>query len=296
MPLIDQIVNVQELATLPEVTKSVLDMLQSNDVDMRTISKIIEKDPVLAFKVLKVINSPLFAIHGKIRSIPQAIMLMGLGKLTNIVLSVSIFSRFWFSKNKDAEAMMEKFWMYSSSTGIVAKEIGKKIHKDEERGIELIGGLLHQIGKIAMFQFNVPQYKKAIDIVVNEKATDNQAERKIYGFSHLDVGEEMAKKWRLGNEIKNVIANYQQPARTTSDRELAASVGFSGVVCAVNGADFYKGISLSNPSDAVQWQVLCEDFPALKAEGPTFITDNIKKHLRESVQYLMTLKSSLSST
>ncbi|MDQ1265992.1 MAG: hypothetical protein QG635_1144, partial [Bacteroidota bacterium] len=127
--IIDKIVDFKELATLPAVPKRVLDMLKNEDINVRDIARVIERDPVLAFKVLKVVNSPVFASPYRITSIHQAIMLMGFSRLTNIVLSVSIFSRFWFSKNKGIERLMNKFWWHSSSTGIVAKSVNSKLNR-----------------------------------------------------------------------------------------------------------------------------------------------------------------------
>ncbi|MBM2813508.1 MAG: metal-dependent phosphohydrolase [Ignavibacteria bacterium] len=295
MSLLDNIINYKELATLPSVTKRVMDLLQDDDVDVRRIARIIERDPVLAFKVLRVVNSPVFATPTRITSIHQAIMLMGFSRLTNIVLSVSIFSRFWFAKHKGVERLMNKFWWHSSSAGIVAKVVGSKIREDSHREIEVMGGLLHQIGKVAMLQYNVEQYKKVIQLILKEGMIDSMAEKKVFGLSHLNVGVEMATKWRLGDEMKSVMAYYQTPSKISGNKDLPASVGLASVVCAQHGADFYNGLRLNSITEAEQWKVLCESSENLKTQGPNAITENISQHLKESAQYLIALKGNLAS-
>jgi len=80
-----QIIETQEFATLPAVATKVLSLLEDEDVNIRSLSTLIETDPALTLKVLKVANSPLYAVRSEITSINQAILNLGLNRLTNIV-------------------------------------------------------------------------------------------------------------------------------------------------------------------------------------------------------------------
>ena len=129
MSLINNLLETQEFATLPPVAARILKLLENDNVDMRDISKVIEADAPLTLKLLRVANSPLYATRIEVNSIQQAIITLGLNRLTNIVLGVSIFSRFLLSSQKQAAEQMEKFWWHSSCTGIVAKSLSTKINR-----------------------------------------------------------------------------------------------------------------------------------------------------------------------
>jgi len=114
MNIIDSITNLNELATLPTIVTRIMRMLDSEDVNVRELSGIIEHDPSLTLKILRVVNSPVYATRQEIVNVSDAIMLIGFRKLTNLILGVSVFSMFWLSKRQGAAEVINKFWYHSS--------------------------------------------------------------------------------------------------------------------------------------------------------------------------------------
>ena len=129
MSIIETLIETQEFATLPPVASKVLAMLEDDNIDIRNLSKVIEADASLTLKLLRVANSPLYATRTEINTIHQAIITLGLNRLTNIVLGVSIFSKFLLSSQKIAAELMQKFWWHASCTGMVAKSLSTKINR-----------------------------------------------------------------------------------------------------------------------------------------------------------------------
>ncbi|MBM2816939.1 MAG: metal-dependent phosphohydrolase [Ignavibacteria bacterium] len=290
MQIIDSIISANEFATLPTVPSKLLEMLNTDEIYLKDISNIIEMDPSLTLKLLRVANSSLYATSGRISSIQQAIMIMGFSKLTNIVLGVSIFSKFWLSSQPSAYPMMEKFWLHSSSTGTIARSVSAKIgaHYKEH---EFIGGLLHQIGKLALMQYDFGKFSKVIEEIETNKLTDEEAEKKIFGVSHLEVGERIATLWRLPEELITIIANYPHPSKLTEHRELVAAVSFAGVLSEINGADFYKGLQNEIVlTEQESWLVLCQSFAELQDMGVELFTSDVENELKKASQFLAAIK------
>ncbi|MDQ1266473.1 MAG: hypothetical protein QG635_1625 [Bacteroidota bacterium] len=286
MSVLNDILGTKELVALPGVASGLLEMLKSDDFDVRDIANVIESDAALTTKVLRVANSPLYASRGRISSVQQAIMLMGFSKLTNIVLGISIFSKFWLSANPNAKDLVKKFWWHSSSTGTIAKSVTSKI-KMNYRDNEFIGGLLHQIGKLAMIQYDLNKYSKVISEIKNNKLADMEAEKRIFGISHVEVGESLARLWSLPETITTVIANYPHPSKLTEHRELVASVSFAGILSELNGADFFKGLNVNLMlTEQDSWQVLCDASEELRDIGIEFITEDIENELKKSMGFL----------
>lgn len=287
--IIDAIVNTKELATLPAVATHVLRMLEVKDVDIREVVKILQNDPALSLKILKIANSPIYATRREISSVQQAVMLIGLNRLVNIVLGVSIFSKFWLSTQKGAEDLMNKFWWHSAITGSVAKSIANKIHRSYNEN-EFIGGLLHKIGKLAMVQFNISKYMEVVNLVETEKITDFEAEENIFNVNHIAVGERIANLWKLPEEISLVISNYADPAHAVSNQDLVATVNFAGLVSIQNGADFYSGINGRPLTDYESWNILCNYSEDLKQKGVQLILDDLDQEIEKSSNFLGALK------
>lgn len=288
MPSIDEILNAKEFATLPTVASKILRVLDKHDPDLNEVYSIIESDPTLTIKLLKIANSPLYATLREISTVKQAIMLLGLNKLTNIVLGVSIFSKFWLASQKGAAELMNKFWWHSSSTGTLAKSLTVKLNRNFNES-EFIGGLLHEIGKLALLQYNVDKYKDSIRLIIKEGLADHVAEKEIFGHNHIEVGKEIARCWKLPGELKSIITNYTSPLNEETHRDLVAAVRIADLLSELNGADFYKGIKKdTNIEEVDAWQILMES--GNNDKGLIEITQSLEEEFKKSSEFLYAMR------
>lgn len=290
MPSVTTLIETQEFATLPPVAARVLKLLEDDNIDIRDISKVIEADAPLTLKLLRVANSPLYATRTEINSIQQAIITLGLNRLTNIVLGVSIFSRFLMSSQKQAAGMMEKFWWHSSCTGVVAKSVATKIKRFYKEN-EFIGGLLHDIGKLAMLQFDSTKYLEVIKLIGERKILDIEAEREIFETDHLEIGEQIAKMWKLPAELTNIIAYHTNPSEAPDHREIVAVVRFADLLCEMWGAEINEGLSAVEFENEESWKVLCASYPELAEMDVETFTFELEEEFKKSSQFLNLIKS-----
>lgn len=290
MSLINDLLETQEFATLPPVAARILKLLENDNVDMRDISKVIEADAPLTLKLLRVANSPLYATRVEVHSIQQAIITLGLNRLTNIVLGVSIFSRFLLSSQKQAAKQMEKFWWHSSCTGIVSKSLSTKINRYFKEA-EFIGGLLHDIGKLAMLQFDSTKYNQCIEIVNEKLVIDEVAEMEVYGVTHVEVGYEIAKLWKLPDELTTIVLNHSHPREAEDHKELVSVVRFADMLCEIWGASVNEGLIAINFAGEESWQVLCESYPELKELDLEIFTFELEEDFKKSADFLSLIVS-----
>ncbi len=290
MSVINALIETQEFATLPPVAAKILKLLEDDNIDIRDLSKIIEADAPLTLKLLRVANSPLYATRTEINSIQQAIITLGLNRLTNIVLGVSIFSRFLLSSQKQAADLMEKFWWHSSCTGIVAKSLAGKIKKFFKE-VEFIGGLLHDIGKLVMLQYDSAKYFQVVELIEKERISDEEAEMKIFGVTHLEVGQRISELWKLPDDLNTIISYHHSPAKQKKDRGLVSVVRFADLLCEIWGAGFYEGVFSINFAEEESWITLCEEFPELKKLDVEEFTFELEKDFKRSSEFLTLIAS-----
>ncbi|MFP4368565.1 MAG: HDOD domain-containing protein [Candidatus Kapaibacterium sp.] len=285
MSIIESLVQTQEFATLPPVATKVLNMLENDDLDVRDIAEVIEKDASLTLKLLRVANSPLYATRGEITSIQQAIMNLGLNRLTNIVLGVSIFSKFLLSSQKEARQLMEKFWWHASCTGMVAKSLSDKLGV-YFRESEFIGGLLHDIGKLAMLQYDSSRYGRVVEMVQNHGAIDLEAEHDVFGATHTEVGAEIARLWKLPEDLTTVIVYHMQPSLAPAHKPLTAVVRLSALLCEVWGAGFFEGVKKLDLKQDESWIVLTRELDDVKNMDVEILTFELEKDFQKSSEFL----------
>jgi putative nucleotidyltransferase with HDIG domain len=283
-----ELIETQEFATLPAVATKVLNLLEDDNVEIKDISSVIETDASLTLKILRVANSPLYATRAEINSIQQAIMNLGLNRLTNIVLGVSIFSKFLISSNKDIAGLVERFWWHSSSTGMIAKSLTVKINKFFKE-TEFIGGLLHDIGKLALIQYDSNDYKKVIDLV-SKGYEDVKAETEVYGADHTEVGYEIAKLWKLPEELTQIIRYHTKPDLSYLFKEVISVVRIADLLSEVWDADFYEGVKKINIQEQEAWRILVNSFPDLADLDIEIFTFELESDFRKTSDFLRIIK------
>ena len=285
MSLVKSLIETQEFATLPPVAAKILQLLENDDIDFRDLSQVIEADAPLTLKLIRVANSPIYATRQKINTIQQAIITLGINRLTNIVLGVSIFSRFLMSSQKFAAEIMERFWWHSSCTGIVAKSITNKLKKNF-REYEFIGGLLHDIGKLAMLQYDAVKYSKVLNNVHANGMMDVDAERELFGIDHTEVGAEICLMWKLPEPLAEAISYHTHPSKAIANKELVAIVRLADVLCEMWGADISEGFDSINIEEQEAWLILKDFYPEMNELDLESFTFELETEFRKSEEFL----------
>ncbi len=283
MSKIEEILSMKEFVTLPAIATKVLQMLENDDIEINKLANLIESDPSLSLKLLKMANSPLYGLQNRINSAKHAILLIGLNKLTNMVLGVSIFSKFFLTAKRGAGDLINKFLIHSASTAAVAKTFTRNLNVDFKDN-EFLSGLLYQIGKLALIQYNVNDYLRVTKLVEEAAISDIQAEKEIFTIDHIEIGREISKMWKLPDEIQTVISNYNYHENAS---DLSIVIDYSGTYCELMGQSFWKGKS-RNDLDA-NWIELVGSFAKLKELQREDFENNLSNAFSTSDEFVKML-------
>ena len=113
---------VGEIATLPEVTVKIIEVVEDPKGTARDLHNVIKQDPALSAKVLKVVNSAFYGLPGQVASVDRAIVLLGLSAVKNISIAASI-SRMFKSGNQLEHFDAKQMWVHSLAVSVCAKNI-----------------------------------------------------------------------------------------------------------------------------------------------------------------------------
>jgi diguanylate cyclase (GGDEF)-like protein len=205
-----------DLPTLPGIAIKILEAVQKKDPDIDEIGKIISTDPPLTVKVLKIVNSSFYSLPTKITSVSHAIKMLGINSVKNVALSFSLVNKFNSKVSKTLDHT--RFWKESLIGAIAVKLLGKKLFRGFSDDIFFLG-LLQNIGTLTLSTCRPNQHDLVMVELEKYGCQIHEAESQIFGFSHMEVGEYLAKSWGLPDTFYTPIGYHHYPEKLNSSRD-----------------------------------------------------------------------------
>lgn len=182
-----------ELLTLPQVVDDLLALIDDPDSNIEQIAERISEDGALTARVLRIVNSAYFALATEIDSVYQAINLMGLSSLRDLVVATKVAEKFDHVSGDLVD--VESFWANSLYAAGVARDIYQLL--GQKKMNIFVATLLHHVGIMVLLD-KLPE--QMATILSETRAGDqdlSQRERLVLGYSHADVGAELMSAWGL---------------------------------------------------------------------------------------------------
>lgn len=219
-----------EIATLPEVTMRIIEVVQDERSTAHDLHQIVRNDPALSARVLRVVNSAFYGLPGQIGSIDRAIMLLGLNAVKNIAIAASIGKMFKSSVICD-DFTGKDLWTHSVAVGatnkLIASAAGMSL-PDEA----FLTGLIHDIGLVAVMQCHAEDVQKIVDIT-KSGVPYRKAEEKIIGANHQEIGIALTTKWKFPRSFQFVTGFHHEPTELAlENRMLSVITHISDILCA----------------------------------------------------------------
>jgi len=199
-----EIANKTDLLALPDAVVKVLELTSKDEIGIDQLSSVLGSDPALTGRLLKIANSPLYHLSQQVASIQQAVMVLGVTTVKCLVLSAALFDPKKIQDNIgfDIKAMYGNIISVASTCRKLAFASNYRSPDDA-----FTCGLLHEIGLLFFLQYCPDAY---LDVVAKASDSGNlTAEEKIaFGITHPEVGQLIAEKWRLPEDIPTAIGNH----------------------------------------------------------------------------------------
>ncbi len=220
---------IDDLPTLPFIAMEVNKMLQDYDISINKLTKTIEKDQAIVPKILKLVNSAFFGFRSKIGSISHAVILLGFNTVRNAVVSISIIDT--FSKNKEALEGFDvaEFWRHSLAVAVISRHLAEKTRLQLPDD-SFTGGLLHDIGKIVLFQYFQDLFKKVWTSAKENNLSFYDAEKKEIPITHARIGGYLAKKWQLPESLIDAIKYHHALSKNANNLNLLMTVHVADII------------------------------------------------------------------
>lgn len=201
------------LSSLPPfspVLNKLLASLADDNVSFLELGDLIEKDPVVAGNVLRLVNSALYARRGTVNSVRHAVSILGLSKLRNATLSMSL-GRLWAGQKWPPGWVQSQFNLHGVASGIMADLMAGETTLEYPEGA-FAAGLLQNVGLLLEAVALPEEFKVAMGLyLASPEATLVECERAVLGIDHAEVSAEILKQWNLPLPIQVAVGEHHRP-------------------------------------------------------------------------------------
>lgn len=200
------------LPSLPSLYAEVMAEANSPDASIAKLGEIISQDVGMSAKVLQLVNSAFFGLRWSASNPVDAVRVLGVERIKALALTVHVFSAFDQTSAKGFS--MDALWSHSLAVSGYARAIAEAQDADKRLiGDCMWSGLLHDAGKLALAG-NLPErYSEVFALALKEKLQVWEAERRVFGASHAEVGAYVLGLWGLPDPVVEALAYHHRPGK-----------------------------------------------------------------------------------
>jgi putative nucleotidyltransferase with HDIG domain len=220
--------NTGSLPTLPGIITKLNALSENDKSSVQEMARLVSSDQVLSARILKLANSPSYGFY-RVSTISNAMILLGVNVVKSLALSSSIFE------------IMEKnsvgLWEHSLGAGVAANIISRRLKLPECEEIST-AALLHDIGKVIIRLNFGDDYRHLLTLIEEDEVSMLEAERKLLGTDHAEVGAWLAKSWFLPDKLIEPIGFHHDVASAPTQQTKASVVHFANILIKASGFGF----------------------------------------------------------
>lgn len=289
--IMERLEDIEDLPSLPLVIMKLTAEIQNPDSTASRVARIMEEDPAIMARVLKVVNSSFYSsayADAPIENVQHAIVRLGFDAIRNIALTSSVFTIF----KEDHKKVFDRtaFWRHCICTGLIANVIAR--YARAKSGIKVppetvaLGGLLHGIGKIVLEQHFYDLFTRILEYARDKKVPLLAVEKNVFNLSHSEIGAWLARRWKLSKDIIACIEHYQEPDGAPEDfKDMVSMVHIADYICNLKGFG-QSGNTVVPYFDPMPWKRLGLDVGII-----TDVMDEVEKEAAKS-EILLALRNS----
>lgn len=257
------ICDLAEKISMPEVYRDIRHLMADPDANIGDYESLVQTDPMLAIRIMRIANSEFFGFNRKADNLYDAISLIGVIQLHDLLLS-SLCMRTFYNIPEQVFNFND-FWHHAIQCGIASRSIAR-LYRIPAGNRFFTLGLLLEIGHAAM-------YVKAPDLAMDalmesqqKKLAIDKVEHKYFGFDYCQLGAALMNKWHLPEVYSQIIEHHLRPEQSNpSFRTETEILNLAHRFCATPG---YLNLQATQILDSHQEsQVIPENFKELIAKA-----------------------------
>jgi HD-like signal output (HDOD) protein len=202
-------VNESDISSIKSVVSGIIQLTNDPRSTAKDLKDIIQVDPPLSAKIMRISNSAFYSPKSKIDEIEKAVIWIGYDSVKEIALRQKACEV--FENNDSLEGYRRtELWAFCVGVALFSKMIYSRLYKEKGEVI-YAAGLLHKIGLIAEEQFLRKAFTKILKVVNEKKFHLMDVEERVFGFTHATLGGHIARSWSLPEDMIYSIGYHNKP-------------------------------------------------------------------------------------
>lgn len=210
---------IDSMPGFPHSVQRILAMTRDMDCSPKELIHVIEQDPLMTVKVLKVVNSAHYSMPAPVTSISHSVVYLGLNTIKNIALGIAAIGVLPSVHIGGFDS--QQYLLHSLSTAGIARKLAQRVG-DADPMECFVAGLLHDFGKIVFAKSMPQEFRKALEYSQWHGTSLHHALRTIVGVDHAVVGAMLVEKWHFAPRLVAAIRN--QSGDQLLDNDMVACV------------------------------------------------------------------------
>ncbi len=262
-----------DIPSLPAVASRVLQIIAHDNSSLEELKRVVILDQSFSSRLLRIANSPYYRRGRSIEDVTDAFIRIGFTTIKALVFAASIKDLCRITDETDRK-LWEHNMAVSVGSMIIANETGTV-----SSGEPMIHGLLHDVGRVVLNLTMKDKYAEVVRLAGDENITFIEAEKRILGFNHCDVGQCVAEHWNLPENIACVIANHHRDDLLDKVKDIGLKrtvliVKCADVLCSELGIGIADGVTLTSE----EWKYLKLSAPRKRDSISKKIEDEYPKY------------------
>ena len=197
---------VEKLPSAPEIARRTLATVNRDDANLNDLATLIARDQALTARLLRIANGAFFAVRKRVTSIPQAVTLLGFGRVRDLVLGLSVWGALE-GAGATARRFRRRLWIHSSMVAAAARMLAERTNQDAASAFT--AGLLHDIGKLVLGLRLGDSYWELLEDADDEGGAA-AVERAALSCDHAIVGGWLLQLWGMPSDLVEAVALHNE--------------------------------------------------------------------------------------
>lgn len=232
------IMTTRDLPAMPQVASKVLELSSDPNTSAQQLQQVISDDQAMTARILKIANSALYSCSRKIKTLTEAIVMLGFNSIRSLVVTSA--ARNLYNTRSSQTGLKERLlWEHSIGCAFACRFMAEATRPafTEEA---FLAGLMHDIGKLVLNLHTPEMFDQIVQVVYNENRSFSVTEQEIFGFDHTHVGAMLVNKWKLSPVLEEVIRNHHNEAALSPEAPLLLYLDLGNRFCKKMGIGFIE--------------------------------------------------------
>lgn len=220
-----------DIPSPPQSCLRIVRAASDDDFSFDSIAQMISADPAFTSEILRTVNTPHYANHGPVATVKRAVFMLGWRHVRNIALSFAV--RESLRSSRIPQMFMQQFWRQAVLRATTCKQLTMMVSRaDAEEAFTV--GLLQDIGFMVLLHLRpsqIPEWPRLMEMTPAERI---EAERSLFGLTHVEVIALLAERWGLPASLTDpIVHHHDDDADQLPPTSLTGVAHAADLACAV---------------------------------------------------------------